>query len=257
MRTIIITQNEPFYLPIFMDKLLSGFKDIMAIVILPGVPKGFNFSSYVKRLYDVFGLKDFLIYTFLFLHHKFFDLWTLTNCNRYSYSIRSIARKYRIPVYKLKNINSSSSIRFLKSLKPEVLVSVAAPQVFGKELIHLAKHTINIHASLLPRFRGMMPSFWVLAKGESKTGVTVHYMNERIDRGNIILQKVILISPKETLHSLQIKVANKGAEALIEALSKIEKGEKAIIVPNEGGNYYSFPTKEAAKEFRARGWRFI
>jgi len=121
----------------------------------------------------------------------------------------------------------------------------------------LARHVINIHAALLPKYRGMMPCFWVLAKGEEKTGVTVHYLNEHVDDGNIILQNTIDISPQDTLHSLQSKVANVGAAVLLESLQRIERGNLDGIVRQGDGSYYSFPTKEATKEFRSRGRRFI
>jgi len=258
MKTVIVTQEEPFYIPIFLSKILDKYRrEIVAVIILPGVPKGFNLLSYLKRLYDVFGLRDFIKYGILFIHHKLLTFLNYRGKPEWLYSVASAARKNSIPVYKLKNINSPGSLELLKTLEPEIIISVAAPQIFKKEVINLAKHTINIHAALLPEYRGMMPSFWVLAKGEEKTGVTVHYMDKRVDMGNIILQKTIDISPQDTLHSLQTKVANIGAMALLEALEKIENGDSSGVPPQGEGSYYSFPTKEAAKELRARGHGFI
>lgn len=257
MRTVIVTQEEPFYLPIFVSKVLGDLREVAAIIILPGIPTGFTPLSYIKRLHEIFGMKDFLIYGALFVYYRILDSLTYRRYSKRSYSVHSIARMNSIPVYKWQNINSSKSLDLLKVLQPEVIISVASPQVFKKKLINLAKYTINIHAALLPQYRGMMPSFWVLAKGENKSGVTVHYVNERVDKGKIILQKTIDVSPQETLHSLQRKVANVGATALLEAMERIQKGNGVGVRPGGGGSYYSFPTKEAAKEFRARGRRFI
>lgn len=257
MKAVIVTQEEPFYLPLFMGTVLSQFKGVIAIIILPGIPKGFTPLSYIKRLFDVFGLKAFLTYGTLFVYHKLLALLSQwIKCKRF-YSVKSAARRNSIPVYQLKNINAPESLNLLASLEPDIIISVAAPQIFRKELIDLAKHTINIHAALLPQYRGMMPSFWVLAKGEEKTGVTVHHMNERVDVGNVILQKTIDISPQDTLHSLQTRVANIGAATLVEALKRIENGNDAGSKPQGEGTYYSLPTKEDAKELRARGRRFI
>ncbi len=257
MRTVIITQEEPFYLPLFMNKVLRCLREIVAIIILPGIPEGFTVLSYVRRLYQVFGMKDFLIFGTLFIYYKLLDLLTHWRYYKRSYSVQSIARMSNIPVYKLENVNDSKSLHLLKILQPEIIISVASPQVFKKGLINLAKHTINIHAALLPQYRGMMPSFWVLAKGEAKSGVTVHYVNERIDKGKIIVQKTIDVSSQETLHSLQGKVADVGATALLEGMERIQKRNGIEDMPGGGGSYYSFPTKEAAEEFRARGRRFI
>lgn len=128
-----------------------------------------------------------------------------------------IGYHYTIYVY---DINSLESLDLIKRLNPKIIVSIASPQILRMEVIDSVKYAINIHAALLPEYRGMMPSFWVLARGEKKTGVTVHRINERIDGGAIILQKTIDISPQDTLHSLQTKVANVGAIALLDALKK-------------------------------------
>lgn len=257
MKTLIVTQNEPFYIPVFIGKVLGESREVIGLVILPGTPKGFNIITHVKRLFDVFGWRDFVAYGVLFIHHKICDLLSYWRKPARFYSAKAAARANSIPVYRLNNINGLESINLLKALEPEVVASVAAPQLFRKEILGLSKYAINIHAALLPQYKGMMPSFWVLAKGEEKTGVTVHYMNEHIDRGNIILQRTINISPQQTLHSLQNEVANVGAMALLEALEKIKKGETTGIPHQGSGSYYSYPTREAAREFRRRGRRFI
>ena len=258
MKTVIVTQEEPFYIPVLLGKVLTEYDRVVAVIILPPIPKGFTAVSYVRRLYEVFGLKDFLAYGALFTHHKFLDLLSRLRQFKRFYSVKTAVTRNSIPLYRLNNINNPESLNLLKSLEPEIIISVASPQIFKKEIVNLAKHAINIHAALLPQYRGMMPSFWVLAKGEEKTGVTVHYMNENIDTGNIIFQKAIDISLEDTLHSLQNRVASEGATALLEALNRIEKSDDIEVSLNRGeASYHSFPTKEGAKEFRARGRRFI
>lgn len=260
MKAVIVTQEEPYYLPLFMGTVLSQFKEVIAIIILPGIPTGFTPISYIKRLYGVFGLKAFLIYGTLFVYYKLLALLSQWIKFRRFYSVRSAGRGNSVPVYKLKNVNAPESLNLLRSLAPDIIISVAAPQIFRKELLNLARHTVNIHAALLPKHRGMLPSFWVLAKGEEKTGITVHYINEHIDKGEIILQKIIDISPQDTLHLLQNKVANEGAIALLEALGKLGKVKEGRVIglTTQGvGSYNAFPTKEDAKVFRDRGRRFI
>ena len=257
MRVVIVTQEDPFYMPIFLGKALAEFKEVVAIVILPRKAKRFGLLLSAKELYSAFGLRDFLAYGTLFVWYKLLDLLTRWRQPKRFYSVQSVARRNSISVHKLKNINHPESLNLLKALDPEVIVSVASPQIFKKEVIGLPKYAINTHGALLPKYRGKMPSFWVLAKGEEKTGVTVHYIDENIDAGDIILQRAIDISPQETLHSLQNKIAKVGAVTLLEALEKIEKGDTAGIPPIGESSYYSFPTKEAAREFRSRGRGFI
>lgn len=257
VRVIIVTQEEPFYLPVFLGKVLEKFKTVVAVTILPGTPQGFTRLSHIKRLFDVFGLRIFLTYGALFAYYKFLNLLSrVINLGRF-YSVKCAAQRNSVPVYKTKNVNDPKFLDVLRALEPDVIVSVASPQVFKRDIINLSKHAINIHAALLPKYRGMMPRFWVLAKGEKETGVTVHYIDQNIDTGNIILQKTIDIAPQETLHSLQKKIANVGTLVLLEALEKIERGDSVGTPPLGEGSYYSFPTREAAREFRSRGRRFI
>lgn len=259
MRIVIITQEELFYIPLCLGEILKENKEeIIAIIILPGIPKGFNHFTYIKRLYGIFGIKDFISYGFLLLWYKLINfLAGGTHTKRY-YSVKKAARKNSVPVHYFKNINGLESLHLLRKLKPDVIISVAAPQIFKREVINLAKHTINVHGALLPRYQGIMPGFWVLAKGEEITGVTVHFMDEKVDQGRIILQKTIEISPKETLHSMQTKIALVGAKAVIEALEKLKRNEFSAVFPDKkGASYFSFPTKEAAREFGARGRKFL
>jgi len=257
MRIVIITQEEPFYIPILLNSLLNRGQNIDGIILLPDLPHGFTRSSYLKRLFDVFGPIDFTKFGILYAHHKLVDaIGSVCNIKKV-YSVKSTAKKWGVPLYRINEINSKEAVRILKTLQPDILISVAAPQIFKKDVICSAKHTINVHAALLPNNKGMMPSFWALAKGEGKTGVTVHYVEEDIDAGDIIFQHAFEIAPDDTLHSLQTKVAKLGSDALLEAINLLESGKQEVRKPQGEGSYFSFPTKAAAQAFRARGRRFI
>ncbi|MBT9148051.1 MAG: hypothetical protein DDT32_01820 [Syntrophomonadaceae bacterium] len=108
MKAVIVTQEEPFYIPVFLGKVLGKYKKVVAIIILPGIPRGVTTFSYMKRLYDVFGPKDFVAYGLLFIYHK---LLALLSCwRRFSrfYSVGSAAKRNSIPVHKLKLIYSAN-----------------------------------------------------------------------------------------------------------------------------------------------------
>lgn len=122
-------------------------------------------------------------------------------------------------------------------------------------LAHPPEGVINIHGALLPKYRGKLPSFWVLAHGEEKTGVTVHYMNEELDDGPIIVQREVPIELDDTLHSLVLRSkVQYGASALAEAVRQIMEGE---VDPKENdeseATYFSFPTPDAIQRFRDQG----
>ena len=257
MSIVIVTQEEPFYIPIMMNRITNTIPDINAIIILPGLPHGFTTFSYFKRLYDVFGTIDFIKYGLLFAHHIAIDIFSRVFQLNFLYSVKSISKRRNIPLFSVKNINSKETLSLLKRLSPEIIISIASPQIFKRDVILSAKHTLNIHAALLPNNRGMMPSFWAMVKGEPETGVSVHYIDENIDTGDIIIQKKIVIGPHDTLHTLQTKVADIGSDALIEAVRILHEDTVVPIRPLGEGSYFSFPTKEAAKEFREHGKRFI
>jgi methionyl-tRNA formyltransferase len=257
MRIVIVTQEEPLYIPICLNNIMKTFKsDTVAIITLPGIPYGYNYITYLKKLYDIFGYLDFIKYGFLFLKYAIYN-YLFFEHGRF-YSVNKIAKKYNVPLYSINNINSVKSYELIKGLKPDYILSVAAPQIFKKQIIDLSKHAINVHGAMLPLYKGMMPGFWVLAKGERVTGVTLHYIDENIDHGDIILQREIEIDAKETFHSMQTKIAVVGGIVVEEGIRKLEQNEYDLIKPNMLSNsYYSLPTTEAVKVFRRRGYKFI
>lgn len=256
MRILIVTQDEPFYIPVLISKFTSRIIHPTEIFLLSGVPYGFNKITYIKRLFDLFGIFAFLNFGFLYFYQVIIGFFSGLS-HHSGFSLRSTAKKKDIALFKVKNINNPEIIKKIRSFHPNIIISIASPQVFKKELILSADHVINIHAALLPQYRGMMPCFWVLAKGEEKTGVTIHYIDANIDTGPILLQKEIIIDHDETFHSLNTKVAEISSEMLIEVIHMIETGNIVISRSGNSGSYFSFPSKETAKEFRSRGRKII
>ena len=149
------------------------------------------------------------------------------------------------------NINSPKSISIIKSYNPDILVSILGNQIFKKHIINLApKGCINLHTALLPKYRGLMPTFWVLKNNEKKTGVSVFYVDEGIDSGPIIIQKSIKI--KNYTHADLIRITKKiGMELIAKSIDLIYQDKVTLIQnPKEKSSYYSFPTKQDVIEFK-------
>lgn len=258
MRIAIVTQDEPFYLPAFLERIAQARgKDIVAMVIL----KPFNekLQDTVQRAYNLYGPWDFLVYGFRFAGLKAMDVLSHFLPLGGPWSVTDVARRHSIPVYRPKNVNAPAFLGVLsQDIRPDVIVSVAASQVFKKDILSLPQYgCINVHTAPLPRYRGMLPTFWVLLNGEKETAVTVHYMTEKLDDGDIIRQESVPISPDDTLDSLIRKTKRVGAEVLLQALDDIERGT-VTRRPNDASQatYFSFPTREDAQRFRAQGRRF-
>jgi len=258
LRILLVTQEDPFYLPLFFENFLSGTGDrILAIAILPSLNTGL--LSVAKQLYNLYGLKDFLLFGLSYVKARLLDVASPFLPSKKSYSIKAVARKHSIPVLNQKNINSKDFLEYLRdSLKPDLIVSISASQIFKPELIKIPPlGCINLHAGPLPRYAGMMPSFWVLAKGEKETAVTLHYMTSGLDKGEILMQWPIPILPSDTLHSLVIKNKETGYKMLLNLLEDL-RGGKVTPKPNDPRqrSYFHFPGKEDAREFRNRGRKF-
>lgn len=143
--------------------------------------------------------------------------------------VKECALKYNIPVFQPVKIKTAESIEELKKLEADAFIVAAFGQILSKEILEMPKFgCINIHASLLPKYRGAAPINWCIIDGEEQTGVTIMQMNEGIDTGDILTTKVVDIDKKETAESLFDKLAEAGAELIVKTLPMIENGE---IIP--------------------------
>lgn len=148
--------------------------------------------------------------------------------------VKECALKYSIPVYQPERIKSKESVEELKLIDADIFVVAAFGQILSKEILGLPRFgCVNIHASLLPKYRGASPINWCILEGESRTGITIMQMNEGCDTGDILAQCVVPIEPKETGGSLFEKLGRAGAELIVDTLPKIERGELTPIVQNE------------------------
>lgn len=166
--------------------------------------------------------------------------------------------KAGIPIWLLSDdINSCENIKQLKKYQFDIIVIIAGNQIIKKELLDIPKYgVINAHCSLLPDYKGLMPSFWVLYNKEKQTGVSVYFLNEEIDAGPIIKQKVVKIEPSMPQSKLIRKTKQIANDLLIESLNEIED-DCVKTMENFGCSYYKFPTKENVKEFYKNGSVFF
>ncbi len=139
-----------------------------------------------------------------------------------------------LPVLTPVNVNAPESLDAIRLLSPDAIVVVAYGQILGKKLLELPPlGCINIHASLLPAYRGAAPIQWSIVRGEAVTGVTAMYMAKRMDAGDIILQRSIRIGPEDTGGMLHEAIAREGPIALMQSLTLVDMGEERRIPQDE------------------------
>ena len=147
--------------------------------------------------------------------------------------VKELALKYNIPVLQYKKIRFEG-VRDLKDLAPDIMVTCAFGQILSKEIIDIAPHgIINVHASLLPLYRGAAPIQWSVINGDKQTGITIMQTEEGIDTGDIIKVEKTDIGNEETSEELFERLSVLGANALIKALDDIESGKAVFIKQND------------------------
>jgi|GEM_PF-133928 len=154
-------------------------------------------------------------------------------------SVSELAERHGIPVIKPNNVNEPKFVKLISSVKPDVMFSLYYRLIFGRKLLSVpALGCINLHGSLLPKYRGCAPVNWAIINGEQETGVTAHYMINKVDAGPIIFKKRIKIEKNDTGISVTQKVAAVGAEIIEEVVKHLKEGNLNAVPQNESESTY-------------------
>src|SRR5579883_334725 len=138
----------------------------------------------------------------------------------------NIARAANVPVTQPESINTPEGVELLRNMRPDLLVVAAYGQILSKDVLSVpTRGTINVHASLLPKYRGAAPVAYAILHGESQTGVTIIKVTPGLDSGDMILQESLDILPTDTTGALEARLATLGAKLAVEAARKYESGE--------------------------------
>ena len=161
--------------------------------------------------------------------------------------IKKIAQDNNIKVFQPSKIKDE--YQEIIALKPDIIITCAYGQIIPKVILDCPKYgCINVHGSLLPKLRGGAPIHHAIINGDKKTGITIMYMDQKMDAGDIISQKEILISDDDNLDSLYLKMSKLGAELLMETLPLIISGKNSRIKQNENEVTFGYNiTKEEEK----------
>lgn len=138
--------------------------------------------------------------------------------------IKKAASDLNLPLYQPEDINSAESKQKIDSISPFGFVVAAYGQILSGELLDLVSWPLNIHGSLLPKYRGAAPINWAVINGEERTGVTTMVVEESVDQGPILLQKSVPIGPDETAGEVHDKLAEMGGELILDTIKGLEEG---------------------------------
>ena len=140
--------------------------------------------------------------------------------------VKQLAQQHDIPVYQPRTLRDGSSDALIEQLAPDIIVVVAYGCIIPPQLLHVAKYgCINLHVSLLPKYRGSAPIQWAVLNGDAETGVSIMQLDEGLDTGDVLMVEPVAIDPEETSGELFDRVSAVGAKTLVDALAKIEAGQ--------------------------------
>jgi methionyl-tRNA formyltransferase len=257
MKIFIITMDDPVQTRNFIRQIIDQRKDD---IIGLAVPKGNRMTIGKKRskllylisLLLIMGLPAFIKNSWLTLTDKIQKKLSRKGLAK-DPSIQAYAKSQGIPVWDIKTPNSKKFREELKAIEPDVIIN-QSQSIIKKDLLDIPKiGVLNRHNALLPKNRGRLTPFWVLYKNEQHTGVSIHFVEEGIDSGNIVVQKKFPITSKDTFTSIvktNYKIAPK---AMIEAINILEKGNYTLIENDDNqATYNTVPTLKVAWKYRLR-----
>ncbi|NIM89526.1 MAG: methionyl-tRNA formyltransferase [Candidatus Aminicenantes bacterium] len=139
--------------------------------------------------------------------------------------VKSLAQELNLPCFQPPKIRKDPlAFQKIKNIRPDLIVVVAYGQIIPDSIIYLPQYnSVNLHFSLLPKYRGASPVQWALLNGEERTGITIFQLNEKMDEGDILSQEEVKIFPRERAFELEDRLAEMGAELLVRTISQIDK----------------------------------
>lgn len=166
--------------------------------------------------------------------------------------VKEVAVRENIPVFQPRRVRETEVVETLKELNADVIVVVAFGQIIPESILNLTKYgCINVHGSLLPKYRGAAPIQWAVIDGEKESGITTMQMDAGLDTGDMLLKKVIPLEADETGGSLFDKLSAAGAELLIQTLKELENG---TVVPEKQGESPTAYAKMLTKDMGNIDW---
>lgn len=155
--------------------------------------------------------------------------------------VKEYALTVGIPVYQPVKLRDGEALRLVEELAPELIVVAAYGRILPEDILNTPPYgSINVHSSILPKYRGAAPINWAILNGDSVTGVTIMYMAKELDAGDVILCRETAIDPDEDAQTLTARLAALGADALAEAVERLHDGT-AVRLPQDHSAYTYAP----------------
>lgn len=255
VRTIAVTQSDPFFTGRFFETFLPAAREegveVVEIVLLPN----FNESrtALLRRLASFYSPPEMLR-----LVGRYARAWVDDRRGR-PRSVEAVAAANGVALRSLEDINDERYLATVRERDVDVLLSVAAPQIFRSAALATAPVTLNVHNGRLPDYRGMMPTFWAILDGEDHVVVTVHEMAEKLDAGAIVAESTVPIGPRDSAFAVSRNAKEVAGRDVARLLGTVgtERWPTPRPIEIERGRYRGFPTRADTRRLRATGRRML
>lgn len=255
MRVVAVTQSDPFFTGPFFASFLEEIEtqpvELVEILVLPNF--GESRIALAARLVRLYGVVGFARLASRYLGARIGDRRGSPR------TVEAIAARHGVPIRQLRSINDAEYLAEVRRRQIDVLLSVAAPEIFREDALDAAPFVLNVHSGKLPDYRGMMPTFWALLNGEREIVVTVHEMAARLDAGAVLAEFPIAVRPDESAFELAARAKDVAGREVAHLLGRLatEARPQPLFTPSAGGSYYGFPRRADARLLRTRGRRLL
>ena len=265
MKIAILTRDS-LYSHLVIEPLIRTFQEEIAL-ICSSSGYGHKRQRLVPAALGILRRSGFEFLAFLALYllvYKFFILLNLLankvlGIRRKLFFLSELTRPYGIRIQKVLDINSPSSRKMMEGIQPDLIISIYFDQWVSSEVLKIPRlGCINLHHAYLPEFAGPFPNFWALLMKRGRVGVTVHYMNEDLDAGDIIAQEEIKVAAADTVMSLDIQAHRIGTRLLIDVVERMKRGT-IVAFPQDRARrtYFSYPSKSEVAKFKDGGGKLF
>jgi methionyl-tRNA formyltransferase len=248
MNISFLTTDEPLFLPKFFERLLPALslRHPLRVYSVPPLYKSQTSAQAARRYLASFGVSATIQLT-----------TRLVRAKLARQSIESVCRRAGVAYELIADVNAPAFLERLRTENTDLLISVSCPQIFRRALIDLPPEGIlNIHGAILPQYRGVLPSFWMMANGEQEAGVSIYFVDEAIDAGELCGQEVFSIRADESLEEFILRSKLIAADLLSRTIEAMERGNiERRPMDLAQGSYYPWPDAQAIQRFRAAGRR--
>ena len=256
MRALLFTSEEPLYLPRYLEPVFAAHADAIEAVVVANPPAPVH--EQVRAQYRMFGRRAFVRLGAKYARGRLLDTFgdlAVRLTGRY-HSVTRLARDHGVTVREVDDLSSPDFGRWVERLAPDLLLSVVCGQRVPDTVLEAATDAVNLHGSLLPKYRGRAVAFWPLYHGDDETGVTAHVMTDEWDAGPLIERRRVPVAD-DTYHSLSLKLADAGGDLAVDLLDRYPC--KFDTRPNDttDDDYRSLPSPAQRRAFLRAGHRFV